>query len=273
MHVSVYLIECDWNPIRSPHIPLARGVASSPPAFTPIHTVRAPPMTLATQLQERFNATPAFTRHLIAAVWVSVLLNPFGFDDLVCASPHDILRRMQFWRLFLSILYVPGLLSAAILTLALHRVASAWEQERGTVRVASYFLVSIALTNAATCAAALFFSPIFGGVFSPAFTSGPGIVAAFVVLMTRSAQTAGRDGVVSVFGMFQMKTTFTPLATFVVLSFLGANKLETAAAIGVGVAWARGKLDAVMPSDPETFARIERLSVFDAVTRLSLIHI
>ena len=51
-------------------------------------------------LRERFLATPLVTRHLMASTWIVCLLNPiFGVDDLLVASPYDIIRKGQLWRL------------------------------------------------------------------------------------------------------------------------------------------------------------------------------
>ena len=72
------------------------------------------------------------TRHLIASTWIAVVLNVVvGLDDLVCASPHDIVRGGQLWRLALSLFYVPGALNALIVSFVLYRLAAAWERERG----------------------------------------------------------------------------------------------------------------------------------------------
>jgi len=77
------------------------------------------------------------------ATWTACLLNPLiGLDDSVCASPYDVLRKFQLWRLISSLLYVPGLMNALIMSFVLYRLAAAWERERGSIRIAYYFLLA-----------------------------------------------------------------------------------------------------------------------------------
>ena len=199
-------------------------------------------------LRERFLAVPVVTRSLMASTMVAVVLNPIlGLDDIVCASPHDIVRKGQIWRLALSLFYVPGLLNALIMSFVLYRLASAWEQERGSLRLAYYFFLGVVATNLGMhprrCRRAR--RP---DVLSPAFLCGPGLLAAFLVLITRSSQGyAGAS--VNVLGLFAMPTLYFPLLLLVFFALFGANPLESAASVAVGYAWAQGYLDAVIPGD------------------------
>lgn len=208
-------------------------------------------------LRERFLATPLVTRHLMASTWIVCLLNPiFGVDDLLVASPYDIIRKGQLWRLVTSIAYVPGLINALIMSFVLYRLGSAWEQERGSIRILCYFLLAIVATNVGVCVLAILVAPLAPSVMSPAFLCGPGILSAFLVLITRSSQGyAGAS--VSILGLFTMPTLYFPLLLLVFFAMFGANPLESAASVGVGYAWARGYLDPVVPSD-ETLAAMEQ---------------
>ena len=208
-------------------------------------------------LRERFLATPLVTRHLMASTWIVCLLNPiFGVDDLLVASPHDIIRKGQLWRLVTSIAYVPGLINALIMSFVLYRLGSAWEQERGSIRILCYFLLAIVATNVGVCVLAILVAPLAPSVMSPAFLCGPGILSAFLVLITRSSQGyAGAS--VSILGLFTMPTLYFPLLLLVFFAMFGANPLESAASVGVGYAWARGYLDPVVPSD-ELLAAMEQ---------------
>ena len=200
-------------------------------------------------LRERFLAVPVVTRSLMASTMVAVVLNPIlGLDDIVCASPHDIVRKGQIWRLALSLFYVPGLLNALIMSFVLYRLASAWEQERGSLRLAYYFFLGVVATNLGVCILAVVVAPVVPSVLSPAFLCGPGLLAAFLVLITRSSQGyAGAS--VNVLGLFAMPTLYFPLLLLVFFALLGANRLESAASVAVGYAWAQGYLDAVIPGD------------------------
>ena len=208
-------------------------------------------------LRERFLATPLVTRHLMASTWIVCLLNPiFGVDDLLVASPYDIIRKGQLWRLLTSIAYVPGLINALIMSFVLYRLGSAWEQERGSIRILCYFLLAIVATNVGVCVLAILVAPLAPSVMSPAFLCGPGILSAFLVLITRSSQGyAGAS--VSILGLFTMPTLYFPLLLLVFFAMFGANPLESAASVGVGYAWARGYLDPVVPSD-ETLVTMEQ---------------
>ena len=208
-------------------------------------------------LRERFLATPLVTRHLMASTWIVCLLNPiFGVDDLLVASPYDIIRKRQLWRLVTSIAYVPGLINALIMSFVLYRLGSAWEQERGSIRILCYFLLAIVATNVGVCVLAILVAPLAPSVMSPAFLCGPGILSAFLVLITRSSQGyAGAS--VSILGLFTMPTLYFPLLLLVFFAMFGANPLESAASVGVGYAWARGYLDPVVPSD-ETLVTMEQ---------------
>jgi len=208
-------------------------------------------------LRERFLATPLVTRHLMASTWIVCLLNPiFGVDDLLVASPYDIIRKGQLWRLMTSIAYVPGLINALIMSFVLYRLGSAWEQERGSIRILCYFLLAIVATNVGVCVLAILVAPLAPSVMSPAFLCGPGILSAFLVLITRSSQGyAGAS--VSILGLFTMPTLYFPLLLLVFFAMFGANPLESAASVGVGYAWARGYLDPVVPSD-ELLAAMEQ---------------
>ena len=208
-------------------------------------------------LRERFLATPLVTRHLIASTWIAVVLNVVvGLDDLVCASPHDIVRGGQLWRLALSLFYVPGALNALIVSFVLYRLAAAWERERGSIRLAYYFLVAVVSTNLGVCVLAVVVAPVVPSVLSPSFLCGPGILAAFLVLITRSSQAYGGANV-SVLGAFQIPSRAFPLLLLAFFSVFGANPLESAASVAVGYAWAQGHLDAIMPGD-RTLESIER---------------
>ena len=184
-------------------------------------------------LRERFLATPLVTRHLMASTWIVCLLNPiFGVDDLLVASPHDIIRKGQLWRLVTSIAYVPGLINALIMSFVLYRLGSAWEQERGSIRILCYFLLAIVATNVGVCVLAILVAPLAPSVMSPAFLCGPGILSAFLVLITRSSQGyAGAS--VSILGLFTMPTLYFPLLLLVFFAMFGANPLESAASVGV----------------------------------------
>lgn len=104
------------------------------------------------ELHERFYATPLVTRYLMVATWIACVLNPIlGLDDMVCASPYDIIRKGQLWRLALSIFYVPGLVNALIMSFVLYRLAAAWEQERGSIRILYYFILAVVATNTGVC--------------------------------------------------------------------------------------------------------------------------
>jgi membrane associated rhomboid family serine protease len=208
-------------------------------------------------LRERFLATPLVTRHLMASTWIVCLLNPiFGVDDLLVASPYDIIRKGQLWRLVTSIAYVPGLINALIMSFVLYRLGSAWEQERGSIRILCYFLLAVVATNVGVCVLAILVAPLAPSVMSPAFMCGPGILSAFLVLITRSSQGyAGAS--VSILGLFTMPTLYFPLLLLVFFAMFGANPLESAASVGVGYAWARGYLDPVVPSD-ETLVTMEQ---------------
>ena len=192
----------------------------------------------------------------MAATWVICLLNPiFGVDDLLVASPYDIIRKGQLWRLATSIAYVPGLINALIMSFVLYRLGSAWEQERGSIRILCYFLLAIVATNAGVCVLAILVAPLAPSVMSPAFLCGPGILSAFLVLITRSSQ--GYTGAsVSILGLFTMPTLYFPLLLLAFFAMFGANPLESAASVGVGYAWSRGYLDPVVPSD-DTLAAME----------------
>ena len=200
-------------------------------------------------LRERFLAVPVVTRSLMASTMVAVVLNPIlGLDDIVCASPHDIVRKGQIWRLALSLFYVPGLFNALIMSFVLYRLASAWEQERGSLRLAYYFFLGVVATNLGVCILAVVVAPVVPSVLSPAFLCGPGLLAAFLVLITRSSQGyAGAS--VNVLGLFAMPTLYFPLLLLVFFALFGANPLESAASVAVGYAWAQGYLDAVIPGD------------------------
>jgi len=208
-------------------------------------------------LRERFLATPLVTRHLIASTWIAVVLNVVvGLDDLVCASPHDIVRGGQLWRLALSLFYVPGALNALIVSFVLYRLAAAWERERGSIRLAYYFFVAVVSTNLGVCVLAVVVAPVVPSVLSPSFLCGPGILAAFLVLITRSSQAYGGANV-SVLGAFQIPSRAFPLLLLAFFSVFGANPLESAASVAVGYAWALGCLDATMPGD-RTLETVER---------------
>jgi len=208
-------------------------------------------------LRERFLATPLVTRHLIASTWIAVVLNVVvGLDDLVCASPHDIVRGGQLWRLALSLFYVPGALNALIVSFVLYRLAAAWERERGSIRLAYYFFVAVVSTNLGVCVLAVVVAPVVPSVLSPSFLCGPGILAAFLVLITRSSQAYGGANV-SVLGAFEIPSRAFPLLLLAFFSVFGANPLESAASVAVGYAWAQGHLDAIMPGD-RTLETVER---------------
>ena len=170
-------------------------------------------------------ATPLVTRYLIATTWIASILNPIlGLDDLVCASPYDIIRKGQLWRLALSIIYVPGLINALIMSFVLYRLAAAWEQERGSIRILYYFILAVVATNLGVCVLAVVVAPVAPSVLSPAFLCGPGILSAFLVLITRSSQGYSGSSV-SILGLFTMPTLYFPLLLLVFFAAFGANPL------------------------------------------------
>ena len=57
----------------------------------------------------------------------------------------------QLWRLVFSIMYVPGLMNALIMSFVLYRLAAAWEQERGSIRIAYYFLLAAGPCSLTVC--------------------------------------------------------------------------------------------------------------------------
>ena len=144
----------------------------------------------AQDLRERFFATPLVTRSLAASAWASVVLNVVtagAFDDLVCASPHDIVRRGQVWRLVTSVLYVPGVISALFLSFILYRVCSGWERERGSLRMAHYFLLGVVGANAATALLAVLLAPFAPSLMAHTYVCAPGMQSALFVLCARIA--------------------------------------------------------------------------------------
>ena len=190
--------------------PRARGGRSVPRIGIVARWSDALAMSGQMDLRERFLAVPVVTRSLMASTMVAVVLNPIlGLDDIVCASPHDIVRKGQIWRLALSLFYVPGLLNALIMSFVLYRLASAWEQERGSLRLAYYFFLGVVATNLGVCILAVVVAPVVPSVLSPAFLCGPGLLAAFLVLITRSSQGyAGAS--VNVLGLFAMLHPLLP---------------------------------------------------------------
>ena len=199
-------------------------------------------------LRERFLAVPVVTRSLMGPRWWRWCSTRSWAWTTSCAHPHDIVRKGQIWRLALSLFYVPGLLNALIMSFVLYRLASAWEQERGSLRLAYYFFLGVVATNLGVCILAVVVAPVVPSVLSPAFLCGPGLLAAFLVLITRSSQGyAGAS--VNVLGLFAMPTLYFPLLLLVFFALFGANPLESAASVAVGYAWAQGYLDAVIPGD------------------------
>ena len=187
-------------------------------------------------LRERFLAVPVVTRSLMASTMVAVVLNPIlGLDDIV-RIPHDIVRKGQIWRLALSLFYVPGLFNALIMSFVLYRLASAWEQERGSLRLAYYFFLGVVATSLGVhprrCRRARRPERAL-----PRVLCGPGLLAAFLVLITRSSQGyAGAS--VSVLGLFAIPPSTPPSCSS--SCPLRANPLESAASVAVGYAWAQG---------------------------------
>lgn len=106
-------------------------------------------------------------------------------------------------------------------------------------------------------------APVAPSVLSPTFLCGPGILSAFLVLITRSSQGyAGAS--VSILGLFTMPALYFPLLLLAFFAVFGANPLESASSVAVGYAWAQGYLDAVIPSDA-TLQAVEQWSALRAV--------
>jgi membrane associated rhomboid family serine protease len=222
----------------------------------------------AQDLRERFFATPLVTRSLAASAWASVVLNVVtagAFDDLVCASPHDIVRRGQVWRLVTSVLYVPGVISALFLSFILYRVCSGWERERGSLRMAHYFLLGVVGANAATALLAVLLAPFAPSLTAHTYVCAPGLQSALFVLCARIALGYPGPGV-NLFGRSDLFVAAKriPLLLFAAFVVFGAHPVEAAAAVGVGVLWARGGLRSVTPSD----ARLQQLERARALRRV-----
>ena len=222
----------------------------------------------AQDLRERFFATPLVTRSLAASAWASVVLNVVtagAFDDLVCASPHDIVRRGQVWRLVTSVLYVPGVISALFLSFILYRVCSGWERERGSLRMAHYFLLGVVGANAATALLAVLLAPFAPSLMAHTYVCAPGMQSALFVLCARIALGYPGPGV-NLFGRSDLFVAAKriPLLLFAAFVVFGAHPVEAAAAVGVGVLWARGGLRSVTPSD----ARLQQLERARALRRV-----
>ena len=212
----------------------------------------------AQDLRERFFATPLVTRSLAASAWASVVLNVVtagAFDDLVCASPHDIVRRGQVWRLVTSVLYVPGVISALFLSFILYRVCSGWERERGSLRMAHYFLLGVVGANAATALLAVLLAPFAPSLMAHTYVCAPGHAErAFRAVRAHRARVPGPG--VNLFGRSDLFVAAkNPLLLFAAFVVFGAHPVEAAGAVGVGVLWARGRLRSVTPSD----ARLQQL--------------
>ena len=219
-------------------------------------------------LRERFFATPLVTRSLAASAWASVVLNIVtagAFDDLVCASPHDIVRRGQVWRLVTSVLYVPGAISALFLSFILYRVCSGWERERGSLRMAHYFLLGVVGANAATALLAVLLAPFAPSLMAHTYVCAPGLQSALFVLCARIALGYPGPGV-NLFGRSDLFVAAKriPLLLFAAFVLFGAHPVEAAGAVGVGVLWARGRLQSVTPSD----ARLQQLERARALRRV-----
>ena len=222
----------------------------------------------AQDLRERFFATPLVTRSLAASAWASVALNIVtagAFDDLVCASPHDIVRRGQVWRLVTSVLYVPGAISALFLSFILYRVCSGWERERGSLRMAHYFLVGVVGANAATALLAVLLAPFAPSLMAHTYVCAPGTQSALFVLCARIALGYPGPGV-NLFGRSDcfVAAKRIPLLLFAAFVAVGARPAEAAAAVGVAVLWARGKLRSLTPSD----ARLQQMERARALRRV-----
>ena len=222
----------------------------------------------AQDLRERFFATPLVTRSLAASAWASVVLNVVtagAFDDLVCASPHDIVRRGQVWRLVTSVLYVPGVISALFLSFILYRVCSGWERERGSLRMAHYFLLGVVGANAATALLAVLLAPFAPSLMAHTYVCAPGMQSALFVLCARIALGYPGPGV-NLFGRSDLFVAAKriPLLLFAAFVVFGAHPVEAAGAVGVGVLWARGRLRSVTPSD----ARLQQLERARALRRV-----
>ena len=219
-------------------------------------------------LRERFFATPLVTRSLAASAWASVVLNIVtagAFDDLVCASPHDIVRRGQVWRLVTSVLYVPSVISALFLSFILYRLCSGWERERGSLRMAHYFLLGVVGANAATTLLAVLLVPFAPSLMAHTYVCAPGIQSALFVLCARIALGYPGPGV-NLFGRSDLFVAAKriPIVLFAAFVLLGARPVEAAAAVGVGVLWAQGRLRSVTPSD----ARLQQLERARALRRV-----
>ena len=235
----------------------------------PVARVSASSRPMSSQdLRERFFATPLVTRSLAASAWASVVLNIVtagAFDDLVCASPHDIVRRGQVWRLVTSVLYVPSVISALFLSFILYRLCSGWERERGSLRMAHYFLLGVVGANAATTLLAVLLVPFAPNLMAHTYVCAPGIQSALFVLCARIALGYPGPGV-NLFGRSDLFVAAKriPIVLFAAFVLLGARPVEAAAAVGVGVLWAQGRLRSVTPSD----ARLQQLERARALRRV-----
>ena len=204
-------------------------------------------------LRERFLATPLVTRSLAASTWAALILNIVtagGFGDLICASPHDILRRGQVWRLVTSLFYVPGVFSALFLSFALYRLCSAWELERGSLRLVSYFVVGAVGTNLGTTCFALALSPIAPHLMAHQFVCAPGIQSALFVVFARIALAYEGPGV-DIFGVMTVPRKRIPLLLFVAFVLFGAHPAEALAALAVSALWSRGRLTRIALTDTD----------------------
>ena len=210
---------------------------------------------MSNDLRERFLATPLVTRCLGASLWCAVVLNVvFGLDDMLCASPHDILKRLQLWRLITSVLYVPGVISALFLSFVLYRIGSAWEKELGSLRFAWYLVViGVCVTNLTTCVLAILLSPLMPHLMQHTFVCAPGIQNALFVMFTKITQAYPGAGI-NVANAFTVQKQHVPLFLFCVFCLLGAHPVEGAACVSIGVLWSNGRLQRiskcnVLPSD------------------------
>ena len=121
------------------------------------------------------------------------------------------------------------------------------EQERGSLRLAYYFILGVVATNLGVCILAVVVAPVVPSVLSPRSCAArvsrrlPG---------PHHPILAGYAGAsVSVLGLFAMPTLYFPLLLLVFFALFGANPLESAASVAVGYAWAQGYLDPVIPGD------------------------
>jgi membrane associated rhomboid family serine protease len=218
------------------------------------------PNAMSQDLRERFLATPLVTRHLAASLWMALVFNVLcGFDDLVCASPYDITRQLQVWRLVTSMFYVPGVISALFLSFMMYCLGSRWEKELGSLRFGWYILaIGVCFTNAVTCVCAILVSPVVPHVLEHTFVCQPGLQNALFVLFARIAGGFPGDAIAVGGQSFRVRKKQVPLFLFVSFVLFGAHPVEALSCVLTGWAWATGSLGPKVVPPQSWFARVER---------------